>query len=322
MKYLWVIFLPLLGLVLASCENADRGGVTLTPKPPTPPIQPPPNTNNEPVSLISVTTKCLAVYETDFLSSNNGSKVQTVDCVAGSVYQEWFLTQKREILSTNGQCLALEGISESGARIVLNNCDDSTAQKWALDEQTAAIRNEGDFNLCLEMPEHTIPFNGSPLVLMPCHGKINQQWVVQALKRKYLLNALNTELAINIEPKTTGSEPHLAATRVIKGWLSAEWTLEPVWTFYRIRNRWKPDRFLHVERGPLEAGTISPYWDSAFWTLIRQDSREGDVYLLRNVWRNNIYIGLDANYELKAGTFSELMDGSTLWRITDINEGP
>lgn len=316
----YVLVIPLLTMILASCDTADRGGVNLTPKPLPPIVQPPPNLENNPVSIISATTKCLAIYEPHFLSTSDGSKVQTVDCVAGSPYQNWFQTQEHEILSANGQCLAPVGNLESGALVALNNCDDSTAQKWMLDEQTATIRHENEFNLCLEMPEQTLQFNGSQLYLMPCHGKTNQQWVIHSLKRKYLVNALNPELLINIEPKTTGGEPHLAATRIIKGWRSAEWTLEPIWTYYRIRNRWKPDRFLHVENGPLEATTISLYWDSAFWTLIRQDNRQGEAYLLRNVWRNNVYIGLDANHELKADTFPELIDGSTLWRIIDVEE--
>ena len=274
------------------------------------------------MSVISVTTKCLAIYEPDFLSATDGSKVQTVDCVAGVPYQDWFLTQQNEILSANGQCLAFAGNLESGALVVLNNCDDSTDQKWAFDEQTATIRHEDDFSLCLEMPEATIRFNGSQLYLMPCHGKMNQQWVIQTLKRKYLVSSLNSDIFINIEPEVVGGEPRLAATRVIKGWLSAEWTLEPVWTNYRIRNRWKPDRFLHVENGRLDATAILPHWESAFWTLIRQESRHGEAYLLRNLWRSDIYIGLDANYELKAGTLSELIDGSALWRVIDVNEGP
>ena len=151
--------------------------------------------------------------------------------------------------------------------------------------------------------------------------QVNQQWLIQSLKRQYLSNTLNPELSINIEPKPGEKEPSLTASRIIEGWFSAEWTLESVWTYYRIRNYWKTDRFLHVEHGPLEAGTISPYWDSAFWTVIRQDSSHGDVYLLRNVWRNDVYIGLDANYELKAGTLAELIDGSALWHITDVRTG-
>ncbi len=321
MKYFFAIFLTFLISILASCENADRDGVTLTPKPSPIGFEPPPNSANEPVSIISATAKCLAVYEPDFHNSNDGSKVQTVDCVVASIYQNWRFTQQREILSDNGQCLALATAAEAGALVVLNNCDGSTDQKWVLDEQTATIHHEYNFNLCLEMPKLTMHFNGSPLILMSCHGEENQQWVAQTLKHKHLISALNAELSISIEPRTTAGAPHLAATRNVEDWLSAAWILEPVGNFYRIRNGWKQDRFLHVDRGSLEASIINPYWDSAVWTFIRQDDSQGEAYLVRNVGLNNIYIGLDANYELKAGTFTELVDGSTLWRIVDVNEG-
>lgn len=320
-KYLSTAFLTLVTLILVACESADRSGVTLTQKPSEPGIQPPPTTTNEPVSIISATAKCLAVYEPDFHSFNNGSKVQTVDCVAGSIYQNWHLTQHREILSDNGQCLEPAGEPESGALVVLNDCDGSAYQKWVVDEHTSSIHHGYEFSLCLEMPKLTIQFNGSPLFLMSCHGEGNQQWVAQALRFKRLTSALNEELSISIVPSAAEGPPILATSRNVHDWHSAAWTLEPVGNFYRIRNSWKPDRLLHIENGFLEASTISPYWESAMWAFIRQNDRQGEAYLLRNVGLNNIYIGLDANYELKAGTFTEVVDGSTLWRILDIDEG-
>lgn len=319
MKYFLMIFLTLVASILASCESADRSGVTLTPKPSQQGIQPAPTVGNEPVAIISATAKCLAVYEPDFHNSNDGSKVQTVDCVAGSIYQNWRLTQQREILSDNGQCLAPFKGPEASTLVVLRDCDGSNDQTWVFDEQTATIHYESDFNLCLEMPKLTIQFNGSPLLLMTCHGEENQQWVAQTLKHKHLTSALNGDLSISMDPRSTGGAPILAAT--LKDRLSAAWTLEPVGGFHRIRNQWKPDHFLHIERGSLEVSTISPYWDSAVWTFIRQEDRQSEAYLLRNIRLNNIYLGLDANHELKAGTFAELVDGSTLWRIIDVTEG-
>ena len=53
--------------------------------------------------------------------------------------------------------------------------------------------------------------------------------------------------------------------------------------------------------------------------IIRQDDSQGEAYLLRNLRLNTIYIGLDTDQDLKAGTLSELVDGSTLWRIIDVN---
>lgn len=322
MKYLLVTYITFLTLVLASCESADRGGVTLTPKPAPPSIQPPPSVSGEPLSIISATAMCLAVYEPDFLSANDGSKVQTVYCVPNSIFQSWRFTPQREILSDNGQCLSPGGVADAGTLVVLKQCDGSIDQKWVLDAQSVTIRPESNANLCLETPKLTVFVNGIELYLMPCHGEENQQWVAQKLTPKQFTSAFNSELSISIKPNTPNGLPHLAAMQNDSAWLiAAAWTLEPVGNFYRIRNLWKPDRFLHVEHGFLEAGTISPYWDSAIWTIIRQDDSQGEAYLLRNLRLNNIYIGLDEDQVLKAGTLSELVDGSTLWRVIDVNEG-
>lgn len=320
MKYVRVAVLTTLVWMLASCESADRGGVKLTQKPIPPSIQPPQIGSNEPVSIISATAKCLAVYEPDFHNAIDGSKVQTVDCVAESIYQNWLFTQQREILSDNGQCLATAGKPEAGTLLVLNHCDGSEDQKWMLDEQSVSIRHGKDRHLCVEMPKLTIHFNGSQLVLAPCHGEDNQQWVAQKLIHKQLISALHPELSIGLEPKAGGGPPRLTLTPNLLDWASAAWTLEPIGNFYRIRSQWRPDRFLHLERGFLEAGTISPYWDSAIWMIIRKDDSQGEAYLLRNLRLNNIYIGLGADQDLKAGTLSELIDGSTVWRVVDVNQ--
>lgn len=318
MKYLLLTCLALLTSILASCENADRSGVTLTQKPSAPGLQPPLTTSNEPVSVISATAKCLAVYEPDFFNSNEGSKVQTVDCVANSTFQNWLFTQQREILSDNGQCLAPAGVPEDGTLVVLNDCNGAKDQKWVLDKEALTIRHASDLNLCLEMPRLTIQFNGSPVVLTSCHGEENQQWIAQKLIHKQLTNALNPELSISMEPESAPQQ--LAAARNVGDWLGAVWILEPIGNFYRIRSQWKTDRFLHIERGVLEAGTISPYWDSAIWMFIRQDDHQGEAYLLRNIRLNNIYLGLDTNQNLKVGTIAELTEGSALWRAIDVNQ--
>src|SRR5690606_1446354 len=137
-----------------------------------------------------------------------------------------------------GQCLGLAADPAIGVRVTLNNCNDSIAQKWVLDEETALVHNEGDFNLCMDIPEQTAQSNNNPIYLQPCNGKMNQQWIAHPLKRVYLNNILYPALSINIEPRTIGGDPQLSASRVISGWLSAEWTLEPQWPNYRIRNRW------------------------------------------------------------------------------------
>lgn len=54
------------------------------------------------------------------------------------------------------------------------------------------------------------------------------------------------------------------------GWWSAQWTLEPVegTSFFRIRNRWKPDVAIHNQNGVLEASAIQLGWWSAQWDVV------------------------------------------------------
>lgn len=319
MKHLLVTCLALLASILTACENADRSGVTLTQKPAAPSLQPPLTSSNEPVSVISATAKCLAVYEPDFFAANDGSKVQTVDCVANSIFQNWLFTQQQEILSDNGQCLAPAGVPEDGTLVVLNNCNGAQDQKWVLDKNTLSLRHANNRLLCLDMPRLTIQFNGSPVTLATCRDEENQQWVAQKLVHRQLISALNPERSISMEEDA--GTPRVAAARDVSNWIGAVWILEPIGNFYRIRNQWKTDRFLHVERGVLEAGTISPYWDSAIWMFIRQDDSQGEAYLVRNIRLNNIYLGLDENQNLKVGPMEELAAGSTLWRVVDVNQG-
>jgi len=47
------------------------------------------------------------------------------------------------------------------------------------------------------------------------------------------------------------------------------WLIEkvPETSFVRNGNRWKPEQFLHIERGAIESGRIEPGWLSAMWTI-------------------------------------------------------
>lgn len=301
-------------LLLLACGKADRSGVTVTPKSTPPPGIEDDKTQHSRISIISTVGKCLAVKKEDFLKEDNGNIVFSWDCMAGIVFQDWSFTRNGEILSANGQCLAIDH-DPSGFKAVLNNCDDSIEQKWSHEEQTAVIRSQLDTNLCVEIPAHSLRANGTEIQVGACHGKENQQWVATALKRQYIVNAKSPELSINIEP--IQGIHQLGATRIIEGWLSAEWVIEPIGIYARIRNYWKPDQFLHLEYGALESSPIQPFWHSAQWVIVRQTSAYGETYQLRNVWRNDYYIGLDENNKLKAGTFASLVDGSTLWHLID-----
>ena len=45
------------------------------------------------------------------------------------------------------------------------------------------------------------------------------------------------------------------------------WTLESAAGYTKIRNRWKTDQYLNVERGRLESGPIQSGWHSAMWVM-------------------------------------------------------
>jgi outer membrane protein OmpA-like peptidoglycan-associated protein len=59
-------------------------------------------------------------------------------------------------------------------------------------------------------------------------------------------------------------------------------------TLVRLQNRLKPDNYLHIERGPLEVGTIDASWWSAQWTL--EKVVDFDAYKIKNRWKPAYFI--------------------------------
>ena len=58
------------------------------------------------------------------------------------------------------------------------------------------------------------------------------------------------------------------AGAIQSGWWSAQWSLEKVdATYYRIKNRWKPNEYLNIQGPALACGAIDPGWWSAQWAL-------------------------------------------------------
>lgn len=53
--------------------------------------------------------------------------------------------------------------------------------------------------------------------------------------------------------------------------------------FYQLKNRWKPDEFIHVEQPQPASGTIQPGWHSAQWILEPIDQH---YYKIKNLWRS------------------------------------
>ncbi|WP_273455893.1 RICIN domain-containing protein [Nevskia ramosa] len=67
----------------------------------------------------------------------------------------------------------------------------------------------------------------------------------------------------------------LAATSIQPGWWSAMWELEPISDgSRRLKNRWKPEVYIHNQNGAVEAAPIDPGSASAHW-ILRTDRGAG-----------------------------------------------
>jgi hypothetical protein len=67
----------------------------------------------------------------------------------------------------------------------------------------------------------------------------------------------------------------------------------------RIQNRWKPDQFLHVENGKIEAGPVRPDWLSAQWSI--EGVRPGTPAIrIRNRWKPDHVLHVESG-TLEAG---------------------
>ena len=91
------------------------------------------------------------------------------------------------------------------------------------------------------------------------------QWLFESVEGYYRINSRGGNHFVNIEYGP------VECSSIEPGWWSAQWALEPLdgTSFYRIRNRWKPEIALHNERGYLEAGPVDLGWWSAQWMLIK-----------------------------------------------------
>jgi hypothetical protein len=99
------------------------------------------------------------------------------------------------------------------------------------------------------------------------------------------------------------------------GWWSAQWTIERVGDNYRIRNRWKKNEFLHIQDGPLVAGSILPGWLSAQWTLRGAPKRGSNVYSFQSTWKPWLYISLDASGNIQIGNKNQAHGNTLYWRL-------
>jgi hypothetical protein len=296
------------------CENAKRDGVTLTPRNyPTNELTEP---NSIPKAIINGLTYCLTMDQEDYLRADQPSKMSAMDCIVETPHQGWFFTDQQEIVSPNGQCLTLNNTTDNTYIVNGQPCNRSENQKWQYNSQLLTIQNELNINYCLEVKAPTNNQNLYDIDFIKCNNRENQQWQFVKLNRVRISNYLIPEYSIHIEP--INGAPSLAATRAPDTWWSAQWTLEPTGPYFRIRNFWQPNQFLHIENGVLESSPISHLWKSAEWILVKQKIDETEYYTFNNALKNDLYIGLDENKDLKCSTLSNLQDGSTLWSLANI----
>lgn len=101
-------------------------------------------------------------------------------------------------------------------------------------------------------------------------GWWSAQWILEPIDGYYQIKNRwrNEFLHIQNGPISSGA--------IQPGWWSAQWALEPVagTSFYRIRNRWKPEIALNNQQGYLEAGPIDLGWWSAQWATISVGGQE------------------------------------------------
>ena len=128
----------------------------------------------------------------------------------------------------------------------------------------------------------------------------------------HLQNHWKPDQYVNIESGT------VVAGAIQPGWLSAQWTLEPVPgtvpTHHRIKNLWKPDQYLNIESGVLQAGTIQPGWLSAMWLLEPVPGTVPTLHRIKNLWKPDQYLNIESGV-LQAGTI-QLGWLSAMWTLS------
>ena len=87
--------------------------------------------------------------------------------------------------------------------------------------------------------------------------------------------------------------------------------------FSRIQNRWKPNQYLHVEHGKIEAGPLGkPGWWSAQWKLVPVS---GTKYVrIQNRWKPNQYLHIEHG-KIEAGPLGKPDWWSAQWKLVPVS---
>lgn len=319
------IALILAALILTSCDRASREGKpiespseevfkTSQNKLESTPIEEKFNA----VFLVSDVAKCLEVKASDYAFPLETSELHSWDCSSQKSSQQWFYNiETSEILSSNGQCLDSGEPFEEGFEVRAAICDGTISQSWTLESGTSVIHNRVYPGLCLDIWDNKIHLNGKSIQLWPCNSKANQRWTITPLPPQRIENTFISDTLLSAD--TLNGAVKLTNIAKVEASTQTQWLLEPNGLHYRIRSEFSPRSFLHVQHGELELGNIEFYWHSAQWQLIPQTLEEQNGYYIRNYWASDFYIGLDADNNVVAAPFSELVDGSAFWILHDLN---
>jgi murein DD-endopeptidase MepM/ murein hydrolase activator NlpD len=114
--------------------------------------------------------KCVDIYAA---STNDGTKIQTWDCLAGIKDQQWRISSARELRNALAdKCMGIAGgVSSDGKPIVEWNCNGNGDQKWTY-QNMELVASSGK---CIDVPNSNF-VSGQAVQLYDCNGTAAQKW--------------------------------------------------------------------------------------------------------------------------------------------------
>ncbi len=121
-------------------------------------------------AIVGLGSKCL---DNRNGSTADNNPVQIWTCLTGSTRQLWTWTGDATIRTQN-RCLdARFSGTVNDTAAVINTCNGSASQKWALRADSTVVNTNS--NLCLNV-RNAITTNGNPIVLSTCSTAASQKW--------------------------------------------------------------------------------------------------------------------------------------------------
>ena len=102
------------------------------------------------------------------------------------------------------------------------------------------------------------------------------------INNRLINNRWKSEQYINIQEGT------ITSGEIQSDWWSAQWILEPIGDYFKLKNRWKPTQYINIQDGTITSGEIQSDWWSAQWKI----EPIGDYFKLKNRWKPEQYINI------------------------------